>query len=341
MCRPQFALTGWLATRPSRTLRDVDAFDRLRHAADHGLVTLASAQEVGVSRHALAKLARRGVLARVARGVYAVAASARAPQPAVITRSWRVVLSHMSAAAWWGVDLPVPSGVLHVTAPRNRGRRRDEVRGVRLHRGDLASDEVVVVRGVPVTSPLRTALDIARSTLPLEQVVAVIDAFYRVGLVRPAEFEAAARSATGPGSRRARLVAGLADPRSGSILESLCRMLLWAQGLAPETTQFSLEHPTTGWVGYLDFAWPSLRVALECDGYEWHADREAFQKDRRRWSALNRAGWLSGVVTWHDVVADPDYVVALVRDLLSSRDVQHTNELTPSGRPRGQASAVA
>jgi predicted transcriptional regulator of viral defense system len=281
-----------------------------------GLVTSAVATAAGIASQRLTELVKRGLLARVARGVYAVAGtSISIPDPRHLTISWRVVLSVDSAVAWWGVDLPKPPGVLNVTAPRSRGRWRDAVRGVRLHRANLAPHEVAIVRGVRVTTPLRTALDYARRH-SLDEGVAVVDAFCRAQLLTVAEFEAAAAHTKGPGAKQLRLVADLADVKSGSILESLCRVLLWRNGLAPEEAQYPFKHPRTGWVGYLDFAWPSRRAALECDGYEWHADREPFQKDRRRWSALNRARWTSGVVTWFDVTCDPAYVVELVRDLL-------------------------
>jgi very-short-patch-repair endonuclease len=71
-------------------------------------------------------------------------------------------------------------------------------------------------------------------------------------------------------------------------------------------------------VGYVDFAWASLRVVVECDGYEFHAEREPFQRDRRRWSAFTRAGWRGAVITWFDVTRDPAYVVNLVTDLLAA-----------------------
>jgi len=286
-------------------------------ASNGGLVTLDMAREVGVSSQRLTDFVRRGLVARVARGVYAVGPAPDLPDPRHVTLAWRVVLTGPSAVAWWGVDLPKAPGRLYVTAPRSRGRWRDAQPGICLARANLAMHEVVTLRGVRVTSPLRTALDYARRAA-LEDAVAVVDAFLRAKLVGYDEFISAAARAEGPGSRQLRLVADLADPASGSILESLCRVLLWRNGLAPECTQYSLTHPRTGWIGYLDFAWPSLRVALECDGYEWHADREPFQRDRRRWSAINRADWGSGVVTWFDVTRDPDYVVALVRDLIES-----------------------
>jgi predicted transcriptional regulator of viral defense system len=282
-----------------------------------GLVTRAMALAAGVASQRLTELVRRGLIARVARGVYAIGTASPVPDPRHLTLAWRVIVSDASAVAWWGVDLPKPPGRLYVTAPRSRGRWRDAVAGVRLSRASLSADEITTIRGVRVTTPLRTALDYARHH-PLNHSVAVVDAFLRAGLLTLDEFAAAAQRAQGPGARQLRKVAAMADPKSGSILESLCRVLLCENGLAPEETQYSFKHPRTGWLGYLDFAWPSLRVGLECDGYEWHAERDPFQKDRRRWSGLNRARWWSGVVTWFDVTCDPGYVVGLVRDLLDA-----------------------
>ena len=296
----------------------MSVLDRLHAIADdnRGIVTRRQALAAGVHGRRLTEFVRRGVVARIARGVYAVPDRVReALDPRAITSGWLVVLSDDSAAAWWGVDLPFPVPVLHVTAPRTRSRRRDATPGVRLHRATLRPGDVVTLRGVRVTSPMRTAIDISRRT-PIEHAVAVVDSFLRAGLFTHPEFVTAVAHAKGPGRVRLELVARLVDPRCGSILESRTRVLLWRAQLAPERTQYSLSHPRTGWIGYLDFAWPTVRVAVECDGYEWHSARDPFQRDRRRWSALNRAGWRSAVVTWFDVIEDPAYVVALVRDLI-------------------------
>jgi len=281
-----------------------------------GLVTRKQAVDAGVPGRTLTDLTRSGALARVARGVYAVGSRLALRDPREIALGMVAVLSYQSAAAWFGIDLPLPVDVLHVTASRNRGRRSDAVRGVRIHRADLAPSEVWRVRGAPVTSPLRTALDLARH-VPLEQGVAIVDSFIRARLLSAADFAQGAARAAGPGRRRIQMVAVLVDPRSDSVLESLTRVLLWRHGLLPTHSQFRFRHPATGWTGLLDFAWPLRRVALECDGYEFHAAREPFQRDRRRWSALSRCGWHAGVVTWFDVTSDPDYVVQLVRDLLA------------------------
>jgi predicted transcriptional regulator of viral defense system len=292
-------------------------------AALHGgVITRNQAVAVGVPGRTLTDMVRKGVIARIARGVYAIGSRPDA-DPRGTAMAMHAVLSWQSAAAWFGVDLPAPVTQIHVTASRNRGRRSDAVRGVRLHRADLAAGEVWLVRGCRVTSPLRTALDLARH-LSLEHSVAIVDAFLRAGLLTAADFSDAARLAAGPGRRRIQLVALLVDAKSESVLESLTRVLLWRHGLCPTHTQHPFRDGT--WNGRLDFAWPHLRVALECDGYEFHAAREPFQRDRRRWSVLSRRGWHLGVVTWFDVTGDPDYVIGLVRDLLAlEAPLLHTN----------------
>jgi len=277
----------------------------------------------GVGSRRLTELVRRAAIVRVARGVYAVGERLR--DPASIAGALLGVLSFESAAAWYGADLPSTVDSVHVTVSRNRGRRVGEIKGVRLHRADLRRGDVRIVRGVAVTSPLRTALDLARH-LPLEHAVAIIDSLMRQKLLTAAAFEQAARRSAGPGRRRIQMVAKLVDHKSGSVLESLTRVLLFRHGVRPPRSQHVVVHAASGWRGRLDFAWPQLRVALECDGYEFHAAREPFQGDRRRWSTLSRAGWHVGVVTWFDVTRDPAYVVQLVRDLLAlEAPLLHTN----------------
>lgn len=304
-----------VADAPSR----VDAIDLLHDLAtsNGGVLRASVAREHGLRGSQLTRWARAGVVARVAKGVYVVGSARELPAPWTVTMTMTAVLSYESAAAWWGVELPCPSPRIHVTVPRSRGRRRDTVRGVRLHRANLGSHDVVTVRGVPVTTPLRTALDIARHA-PLDHAVSIIDGFLRAGLVRLTELEGALARAAGPGRVRMMHVGMLADPASGSMLESLARVLLWRSQMCPPATQWRVAYSPTRWSGRLDFAWPELKVALECDGYEWHADRSQFERDRRRWSTLTRMGWLVGVVTWFDVTGDAAYVVALVGDLLAA-----------------------
>jgi len=289
--------------------------------ANGGLVTRPQALAAGVRDDHLAYLVKRGSIARIARGVYAIGASV--PDARVIATSWQAAISFESAAAWRGVDLPRPVDRLHVTVPRARGRYAEKVPRIRLHRADVAPWDIGVVRGARVTTPLRTAMDICRHAAT-EDAVAIVDAFLRAGAFTVEELLHAARCTKGPGRLRIQVAASLADPQSGSILESLARVLLWRDGLPAPRTQLSLKGGR-GWIGFVDFAWPDHRVVLECDGYEFHAAREPFQRDRRRWSAISAAGWQLVVVTWFDVTRDPAYVVSLMREVLGQPLKKHTN----------------
>ena len=102
------------------------------------------------------------------------------------------------------------------------------------------------------------------------------------------------------------------------MLESLCRLLLSQAGLAPQVTQLVIRTRTGARIGRVDFAWPAARLVVEVDGFAFHADREAYRKDRRRGNALQRAGWRVLRFSWEDVVGAPDSVVADVRDVLDA-----------------------
>lgn len=294
--------------------------DAARHAAraNGGLLSAQQLAALGLDRHRLRRLLRRGAITRLSRGVYQIG-DEELPDPARVAAMLDGVLSYESMLAWLQVDLPAPPEVVSVTVPRDRKRAKTAVPGVRCHRATIG--KVCEFRGVRVLPPLRVAIDIARNR-ELAYAVAVIDAMLRARLIGVDEFRAAAASTTGPHSKQVRLVARLVDPLAASVLESYCRVLLWRHDLLPERTQYDLEHARTGWVGRLDFAWPSLRIAVEADGYATHRDR--YRKDRRRWTECNRAGWLLAVFTWEDVVHDPDYVVRSVRDLFAVRSEQQS-----------------
>ena len=57
----------------------------------------------------------------------------------------------------------------------------------------------------------------------------------------------------------------------------------------------------------LDFAWPDERVAVECNGWEFHG-RERFDHDGERSADLASAGWRVIPVTWKHT-SDPSSVV--------------------------------
>jgi very-short-patch-repair endonuclease len=69
-----------------------------------------------------------------------------------------------------------------------------------------------------------------------------------------------------------------------------------------------------GWE--VDAFWPRERLIVEVDGYAYHGNRAAFERDRRKDAALTAAGYTVIRITWRQLKDEPLAVVALVARLL-------------------------
>ncbi len=98
-----------------------------------------------------------------------------------------------------------------------------------------------------------------------------------------------------------------------SVLESRVLRLLARGGIRP----WGVEVDVLGTEGRyrLDVRLTS-RLALEVDGFAYHADPEAMSRDHRRRNELLRLGWTVLVFTWKDVTEDGERVLATVRRAL-------------------------
>ncbi len=138
---------------------------RLQNIAEGqwGLVTLQQARATGLAWPSLARQVEAGLLERVAHGVYRLRG---APEPDHLAlraawlqldpgrQAWQrlddpevAVVSHASAAAMYGVG-DLRADVHEFTLPVRRQTRRPDVR---IHRGRVPADRMVVVGGLPVT----------------------------------------------------------------------------------------------------------------------------------------------------------------------------------------------
>jgi very-short-patch-repair endonuclease len=70
-------------------------------------------------------------------------------------------------------------------------------------------------------------------------------------------------------------------------------------------------------VGRVDLAHRTLRIVIECDGFETHGGRDAFVRDLVRFTELVSAGWRPLRFTWEQVMFNPEWVLERVRDVLS------------------------
>lgn len=90
------------------------------------------------------------------------------------------VISHESAARVYGLG-QLPPGKAHLIVPSGFRKRRAD--GVVLHRALLHGREVDAREGFPMTTPLRTILDLAVARLDHDQLTAVVTDAVRKGLV--------------------------------------------------------------------------------------------------------------------------------------------------------------
>src|SRR5690625_2187104 len=163
-----------------------------------------------------------------------------------------VALYGRSAAQWYGLPVSSPDEV-HLIAPAAMAvpRRRP---GIVTHEG-LGEHQVQVKRGVLVTSPVRTWLDLSLELSSSDLVVAG-DAMVTAGLVTPDELVAAA-----DGARRRRHVVSARTAarcvRSGAVSpqETRLRLILVEGGLDEPVVNPDVGDDVGGWIGRPDLAY--------------------------------------------------------------------------------------
>jgi AbiEi antitoxin C-terminal domain len=273
----------------------------------------------GNTRGHLRRLLSSESVRRVARGVYAPSTvpdslSLRLEIAALVLPP-RGVLARTGASWVYGVDTrpPGPSQPLRLEAAVPVGVEPVSSGVVRCFVEDLDDEDVQVVGGIPVTTPLRTAVDLAR-WLPRGDALAAVDALAHQELIDLRDYEHALERWQGyPFVRQAREVGLLADARSESWGESMTRLRLHDAGFEMPEPQV-LVYP--GGAEYrLDFGWCKLRKALEYDGERWHTSEAQRRHDDLRRERIASAGWEWRVVTKEHVLGRGRHFEELICEL--------------------------
>lgn len=188
--------------------------------------------------------------------------------------------------------------------------------GLVVHRDAVPRPEVWQAQGCRVTSPVRTAWDLARR-LDLVDAVVAVDALCRRGRFPPGELLAwrAARPRT-RGAGQLPAVVALADPRAESPPESRLRLLLVLGELPAPEVQFRVRDAGGVVVARADLDYPKVRLAIEYDGDHHNTRRTA---DNRRDIALAELGRETMRFTAEDLCA-PARVLAAVARMLAARE---------------------
>ena len=273
-----------------------------------GVITLAQARRVGLSRQSINQRVHAGRWRQCSRGVYFVedrpftdAARVRA---AVWSFGVQAVASGLAAAWWHGLTRFAPD-VVEVTMPRTgSGRKRD---GTRLRRRDLTPSDVIERRGLRVTALPLTAVE---ASVRRHGSRGVMDrALQRDATLREL-WVAHLRNKGRYGSPAARILLQAAADGAHSQAERILLKLLRTARI-------------TGWRsnvrvgGYVvDVLFRDANVVIEVDGWAFHVDQENFQSDRERQNHLALQGFNVLRFTWLDLAEYPERVVATVRAAL-------------------------
>jgi Protein of unknown function (DUF559) len=214
-------------------------------------------------------------------------------------------------AAWLhGLDFPA-SEPIEITTPI--GCRVAPRAGLVVYRTALLDCDVVVRRGLPTTSAIRTVFDLG-SRPPLVEAVVAVDMALRDGLVEVKGLrQHATASAGAKGIRQFRRVVELAEPLSASPMETRLRMLLVLAKLPRPEAQASLHDDNGRFLGRVDLYYPAQRLAIEYDG---GTHRASLIEDNRRQNLLLNAGFRLLRFTFADIRETPGAVVSHVRAAL-------------------------
>lgn len=271
------------------------------HLADHdGVITRASALDLGMSAPAVDRRVRSGLWISLGGGVYLSSThifTQHARLRAIAGATGGAIAG--AAAAWWHGIGEEPPDVVAVTVPRRSRRSPALPCAAEIRRRDLLPADLEVVRGLAVTTAPLSMLEAA-----VEAGSALLDRALQEGIVTVDSLSAAlTRNAGRHGMAEARRLFGVVAGDAESEAERRFVDLL-------------VSHHVTGWTAQyrygvysVDFAFPEQRVAIEIDGWAFHRTAERAAGDARKQNRLTLAGWRVLRFGWHRIDNDGEAVI--------------------------------
>lgn len=224
----------------------------------------------------------------------------------------RGVLAGYSATAIYAAPCAPSDASAEVITP---ARHRQAPPGLTVHQDSLAEDEHRLYRGIRLTTPVRTAYDLARRLGTVEAVVALDSLAGRFGFKPEELLTLAARYPRARGRRGIPKVVMLAEPLAGSPMETRLRLLLEGAGLPRPAVEYGIPDRRAYIVAHVDLAYPDQQIAIEYES-EDHFTRERATRDVYRYTRLQDLGWRVYRYRARDILGEPDRVVAEVRRAL-------------------------
>lgn len=216
---------------------------------------------------------------------------------AVLAVGDEAVLSHRAAGALWGIVRGATPTEVQLPSMLDR-RARD---GILVHRERLPPEHVTRRDGIPVTTLLRTLLDLAAVLRTRRLAHAFEEAQVQHHLPpEPLAAEVLCRRGYRGNARLRTILDGAVDPGAvRSILELRFLRLCAAHGI-PRPLVNEKVGPWTP-----DFLWPDHQVVVETDGVDFHRTPAKRERDRRKDAYLTAHSLSVTRLTWSDVTEKP------------------------------------
>ena len=314
--------------------RPIETLDRFLREFGHDPTPLAAALAAGFTARQLRAAVDRDLLVRVRHGVLAAPDPRGAPRErrAAEKAEHRVRLlaalckvgpgamaSHDSAALVATLSSPRAGVAARVELVRP-GAANFDGPGLRVRGSGVPPEQRAVVDGIPTTSLVRTAVDLARGE-SIAAALVPLDAAARRLVTQDEDRHWVAREIVHDDTRRTAAVAQLTevvetccgwpgiaavrralphiDPAAESPLESRSRAWFRAAGLPRLHVGYAVA--TSSGTLWADFCDPERRIIGEADGWSKYGDdlaavREAIEAEKRRQAELEDDGWR--VVRW-------------------------------------------
>ena len=221
-------------------------------------------------------------------------------------------ISHHTAAELWGAA-PPSDAATHVTLPSACGRLVRQ--GVRSHYRKHPA-QTTIRKGVRISTPEQTFLDLAAVGVGLVDLTVVADGFVKAGHTSPERLSDATAHWDGRGCRVARRAASLAREGVDSPQESRLRLLLVLAGLPEPRVNLIIRGRDGSWRRRYDLVYEQFRLIIEFDGRQHAEDAQQWLSDIFRREELDQMRWRLVIVTSEGIYREPLRTLQRVRDAL-------------------------
>lgn len=287
-------------------------------ARQFGVVTREQLHDAGLSNWQIRARVASGELVELSHRVFAIGGSVdtfeRRAQAALFDSTDGAGLSFTTATGWYRIP-GFQRDPIHITEPRELRTRASRVEATRHHPLLLPKHHVIRVNGLAVTTPSRTAADLANIPgMRFDRAERAIDSMWARGLTNRKKLARMADEWCERGRRGSAFLHEYLDarpaewrPPESSLERRFCDIVTGA-GFPRPISQVNVG-TDEAWFGRCDFLDPELPLIGEVDSDVFHTAPLDVASDKARDAEATRGGFVVVRVKEHEVWYDKDEVI--------------------------------